>query len=164
ALALRLEQTLGRRLKGSPTRHLRLRGALALDERERLRKSLESGGLVDKEAITHLLSRYGTETRAVVGLVSEHPELELARRFDETLPYLRAEALYAVRYEMATGLDDILSRRTRSLLLDTATTIRVAAEVAALVGPELGWDADAEAEHSRAFAARAEMHRVAAVL
>ena len=29
------------------------------------------------------------------------------------LPYLRAEAIFAVRYEMAIALDDVLSRRTR---------------------------------------------------
>ena len=34
------------------------------------------------------------------------------------LPYLRAEAIHAVRAEMATTLDDVLSRRTRARLLD----------------------------------------------
>ena len=33
------------------------------------------------------------------------------------LPYLRAEAVYAARYEMAADLDDVLSRRTRAVLL-----------------------------------------------
>ena len=36
------------------------------------------------------------------------------------LPYLRAEAVYAVRHEMATTLDDVLLRRTRAHLLDRA--------------------------------------------
>ena len=33
------------------------------------------------------------------------------------LPYLRAEAVYAVRHEMARTVDDVLSRRTRARLL-----------------------------------------------
>ena len=34
------------------------------------------------------------------------------------LPYLKAEAVYAARHEMARTLDDVLSRRTRARLLD----------------------------------------------
>ena len=40
------------------------------------------------------------------------------------LPYLRAEAVYAVRYEMATTLDDVLLRRTRAHLFDRPATAR----------------------------------------
>jgi glycerol-3-phosphate dehydrogenase len=66
------------------------------------------------------------------------------------LPYLRAEAVYAVREEMATDLADIFSRRTRAQLRDRDGTAAAAASLAALVGPELGWD---EAEESRQVAA-----------
>jgi glycerol-3-phosphate dehydrogenase len=59
------------------------------------------------------------------------------------LPYRRAEALYAVRYEMATTLDDVLSRRTRARLRNRDTTAEAAEAVAELVGAELGWS-DAE--------------------
>ena len=40
-----------------------------------------------------------------------------------TLPYLRAEAVYAVRHEMATTLDDVLLRRTRAHLFDRPATL-----------------------------------------
>jgi len=70
------------------------------------------------------------------------------------LPYHRAEALYAVRYEMATTLDDVLSRRTRARLLDRDATAAAASDVADLIGDELGWSADeraaAVAEYRRA--------------
>jgi glycerol-3-phosphate dehydrogenase len=56
------------------------------------------------------------------------------------LPYERAEAVYAVRHEMATTLVDVLTRRTRAHLLDRAATQAAAADVAALIAPELGWD------------------------
>jgi glycerol-3-phosphate dehydrogenase len=56
------------------------------------------------------------------------------------LPYRRSEAIYAVRAEMATTLDDVLSRRTRSRLLGTDATAAAAESVARLIAPELGWD------------------------
>jgi glycerol-3-phosphate dehydrogenase len=62
------------------------------------------------------------------------------------LPYLRAEAVHAARHEMATTLDDVLSRRTRARLLDRAATLRDAPAVATLLAAELGWD---EAEQAR---------------
>jgi len=61
------------------------------------------------------------------------------------LPYLRAEAIFAVRYEMASTVDDILSRRTRARLQTRDASADAARDVAALIGPELGWD-DAEQE------------------
>ena len=59
------------------------------------------------------------------------------------LPYLKAEAVYAARHEMARSVDDVLTRRTRARLLARDATAAAAADVAALLAPELGWD-DAE--------------------
>jgi glycerol-3-phosphate dehydrogenase len=58
------------------------------------------------------------------------------------LPYLRAEAVHAVRHEMATTLDDVLARRTRAHLFNRSASLQAAPAVAALVGAELGWDPD----------------------
>jgi glycerol-3-phosphate dehydrogenase len=41
---------------------------------------------------------------------------------------------------MAMTLDDVLSRRTRALLLDRRATRNGARKVAELIAPELGWD------------------------
>ena len=54
------------------------------------------------------------------------------------LPYLKAEAVYAARHEMARSVDDVLTRRTRARLLARDATAAAAAEVAALLAPELG--------------------------
>ena len=86
----------------------------------------------------HLARRYGTEAAAVQSLISADPTL--GDVLIDGLPYLRAEAVHAVRNEMARSLDDVLSRRTRARLFDRAATVRAAATVAALIGPELGWD------------------------
>ncbi len=43
------------------------------------------------------------------------------------------------RFEMATSLIDLLTRRTRAHLHDARATLRGAPRVASLVAPELGW-------------------------
>ena len=65
------------------------------------------------------------------------------------LPYLRAEAVYAVRHEMATTLDDVLTRRTRAHLFDRPATAAAAESVVELLAAELGWD---DAERARQLA------------
>jgi glycerol-3-phosphate dehydrogenase len=86
----------------------------------------------------HLLRRYGSEAPLVEALVAADPSL--AEPLVDGLPYVRAEAVHAVRHEMAVTLDDVLSRRTRARLLDRRATDDAAASVASLLAPELGWD------------------------
>ena len=98
----------------------------------------------DDIRIDRLLFRYGTLLTDVLALIDEDPSL--GAPLEHAPRYLRAEALYAVRAEGARHLADILQRRTR---LDYETRDRgvdAAEEVAALVGPELGWG---EAERAR---------------
>jgi glycerol-3-phosphate dehydrogenase len=61
------------------------------------------------------------------------------------LPYIKAEAIYAARSEMAVTLDDVLSRRTRARLFDRPATVAAAADVARLIAADMGWD-DAEVD------------------
>ena len=90
-------------------------------------------------AAAHLDGRYGALAGEVQRLVAT--DAHLGRPLVPGLPYLRAEAVYAVRAEMAITLDDVLTRRTRARLLDRAATVAAAPAVAALLAPELGWDA-----------------------
>ncbi len=86
----------------------------------------------------HLVGRYGAEAGAVVGMCGADPSL--AQPLVPGLPYLRAEAVWAVRREMAVSLEDVLARRTRAALLDRAATVAAAPDVARLLATELGWD------------------------
>jgi glycerol-3-phosphate dehydrogenase len=99
----------------------------------------------------HLAARFGTEAAAVSALVGADPSL--AEPLVAGLPYLRAEAVYAVRHEMAVTLDDVLSRRTRARLFDRNATVDHAEAVAALIAPELGWSAERTAEEVAAYVA-----------
>ncbi|MFM8601366.1 MAG: glycerol-3-phosphate dehydrogenase/oxidase [Actinomycetota bacterium] len=96
----------------------------------------------------HLDGRYGSDAALVRALIEQ--DASLGAELVPGLPYLRAEAVHAVTHEMAVSLDDILTRRTRSRLLDRRASRAAAPAVCDLVAPLLGWDA---AEKSRQLAA-----------
>jgi glycerol-3-phosphate dehydrogenase len=83
------------------------------------------------------LARYGTDAIAIESLHQE--DAALALRLDEALPFTGAEVIYAVREEMARHVEDVLSRRTRALLLDSKAALRGAPKVASLMAKELGY-------------------------
>jgi glycerol-3-phosphate dehydrogenase len=112
------------------------------------------------DVVAHLAGRFGGHAQAVAAMVRDRPEL--GERLVPGLPYLKAEALYAVRYEMALTLEDVLSRRTRALLLDVAATAGAARSVAELIGPELGWSDEERSRQVNAFLALVERQRRAA--
>ena len=103
---------------------------------------LGAEGFVESQPGTqaaHLGDRYGTEAATISGLVAEYTDL--GEPLVPGLPYLRAEAVYAVRHEMATTLADVLTRRTRAHLFDRVATLAAAPDVVQLLAAELGWDA-----------------------
>ena len=100
--------------------------------------------------IEHLLNRYGSLAEEVLGLIAEDPTL--ADALSGSDDYLRAEVVYAARFEGARHLDDVLARRTRISIetFDRGTAAMV--ETADLMASELGWDkgqVDREVEHYR---------------
>lgn len=88
----------------------------------------------------HLARRYGTELSAIRELIHQQPQL--AESLIPGLPYLRAEAVFAVRHEMALTLDDVLTRRTRAHLINRRATLAHARQVAELIAPDLQWTPD----------------------
>jgi glycerol-3-phosphate dehydrogenase len=97
----------------------------------------------------HLAHRYGTHASVVRALIETDPTL--AEPLVPGLPYLRAEAVYALRHEMARTLDDVLDRRTRARSLDRDAVSAAAPDVARLVARELGWDETAVARAIAAY-------------
>ena len=85
----------------------------------------------------HLYERFGEDALVVLGLIKDDDRLGECPI--EGQPYVAAEFVYAVRFEMATSLIDLLTRRTRAHLHDARATLRGAPRVASLVAPELGW-------------------------
>ncbi|HEY3811417.1 MAG TPA: FAD-dependent oxidoreductase, partial [Acidimicrobiales bacterium] len=140
----------GHRVPASPTRRLSLVGAPggACGQPGEATAIPSPAGLVPG-VLAHLAGRHGTETSEVLGLCDADPAF--GEPLVPGLPYLRAEAVWAVRREMARTLDDVLARRTRALILDREATARAAGDVAALLGPELGWSATEQAAQVATF-------------
>ncbi len=126
---------------------------------KRLKLWGQDGSVPDDE---HLARRYGTHAVEILRL--DDADRSLADPLVPGLPYRRAEALYAVREEMATTLDDVLSRRTRARLLARDATAAAAEDVARLIAPELGWDEDRIQTEVRDFRGALEHERAAAAL
>lgn len=108
----------------------------------------------------HLHGRYGDEAATVAALVAD--DEHLGRPLVPGLRYLRAEAVFAVRHEMATTLVDVLTRRTRAHLQDRAASLHAAHDVADLMATELGWDSDEIDRQVAAYCALCEAEILAA--
>ncbi len=103
-----------------------------------------------RQAITpQHLRVYGADANAVQGLARQDPSL--AQAIHPTLPATHAEVVWAVREEMARTVEDVLSRRTRCLLLGARASIEAAPAVARIMAQELGRDAAWEARAVEEF-------------
>lgn len=127
---------LGRGARRSPTARMALRGAAGTAELRRPGAAERLG--VEPAVLDHLVERFGGDALRVVELVRADPDL--GGPLVPGLAYLRAEAVWAARHEMVNSLDDVLSRRTRALILARDAAAAAAVSVAALLAPELGWD------------------------
>jgi len=96
------------------------------------------------------LHYYGSDADAIRGLAGANPRW--GERLHARLPYIQAEIVWAAREELCLTVEDALSRRTRSLLLDAQAAIECAPVVAALLATELGHDRDWQVRQTEAFA------------
>lgn len=136
----------------SRTKKLKLRGA----------EGYEAVSASTDPVVAHLANRYGGETATVLAIAEADPSLR--EPLVEGLPYIRAEAVYAARYEMARSVDDVLSRRTRARLLARDASAAAAPAVAELLAPVLGWDAEETERQAAIYRAAIEEERTAAGL
>ncbi len=84
------------------------------------------------------LDVYGTDRRAMEALQAERTDGAVP--IHVRLPHTRGEVRWQVRREMARTVEDVLARRTRSLLLDARAAIEAAPAVAGILAEELGRD------------------------
>lgn len=101
-------------------------------------KELPLVGWQKEEGNINHISIYGAERALVNQLAQDMSEGQ--HKLHPRLPYIYAEVIYAVRMEWAMTVEDILSRRTRALLLDAQASIECAPKVAQLMAQELEYD------------------------
>ncbi|CCO22374.1 glycerol-3-phosphate dehydrogenase/oxidase [Maridesulfovibrio hydrothermalis] len=110
----------GHTFRPSPTKHLKLHGYTE-----------------DFDHNDHM-HVYGSEAAEIKALASEFPELDCPMH--EKLPYSWLEVVWAARHEWAQTVYDVLSRRTRALILDAKVAVEVAPKAAEILAKELGKD------------------------
>ncbi|MBE9404705.1 glycerol-3-phosphate dehydrogenase/oxidase [Brachybacterium sp. Marseille-Q2903] len=142
----------------SLTRSVPIIGAQGYAELKRDQAELAARHGFDEIRVERLLFRYGALLTDVLALAEEDPSL--LEPLEQAPRYLRAEVLYAARAEGAVHLADVITRRLRLDYEVRDRGVGAAEEIAAIVGPELGWDearTRTEVETYRAFiAARLE--------
>jgi glycerol-3-phosphate dehydrogenase len=104
------------------------------------------------------LSHYGSDATALRGLMRDRPEL--ADPLDERLPLRAAQVVWAARHEMARTVEDVLARRSRSILLNAQASIDIAHEVARLMAEELDHSEAWQTEQVETFTELAEGYLV----
>jgi glycerol-3-phosphate dehydrogenase len=104
---------------------------------------------VPRESVEHLLDRYGTLTEEVLELTRDDPAL--ARPLADGHPYLAAEVAYAVAFEGALHVEDVLVRRVRLFVETGAQGAEAVGPVADIMGDLLGWDAGRRAAETESY-------------
>ena len=118
-------------------------------------------GVVPADIARMLTDRYGSRAAMVRAIIGEHREL--AARIVPGAPAIGAEVIHAIRSEMATSVSDFLVRRTSMVWRDPAAAVASAAEVARIMGLELGWSAERIAGEKAQFFARPGLREVGAI-
>jgi glycerol-3-phosphate dehydrogenase len=141
----RVAERLGRTAAGGPigpsqTADRPLPGGTSAPERLAAEALARDGHGLGGPVVGHLAARYGERLAEVLGLVGRNRALGAPMLAG--LPDPRAEVVEAVEHELALTLEDVLRRRTQVALFDAAGAERAAVDVAALMAPILGWDAE----------------------
>jgi glycerol-3-phosphate dehydrogenase len=105
---------------------------------------MQSGRMKELPANTarHLVASYGTESAAILNLVSRNKVL--GGPLVSGRPEIRAEVVYAVEREMALRVGDVLIRRLHLFYEDPQHGAGVAANVARKMAELLGWNSTRE--------------------
>jgi glycerol-3-phosphate dehydrogenase len=103
----------------------------------------EASTNLEAETIAHLVYTYGSDYTNLVRYRKEDPGL--GERIDPDLSVTVAEVVHAIRHEMALTLADVIQRRTE-LGAAGLPSITVLQKCAELVGNELGWSLERQAQ------------------
>ncbi|KAJ1758018.1 mitochondrial glycerol-3-phosphate dehydrogenase [Coemansia sp. RSA 1591] len=99
---------------------------------------------VDPDVAKHLSHNYGDRAWAVCALAdrtngsAQHASLE--QRIHPRYPFVEAEVRYAVQYEYAMSVVDVIARRLRLAFLDAQAAREALPRVIDIMAKELKWD------------------------
>lgn len=102
----------------------------------------------------HHLYVYGSDIPMIKVLQKSQPEY--SEKIHPDHPFTVAEAVWAVRNEMAETIEDILARRVRLLFLDARAAIDSAHKIAVIIAKEKGYSEEWIHEQEKEFIELAE--------
>jgi glycerol-3-phosphate dehydrogenase len=120
---------------------------------------LASEYALSEQAIRHLLDRYGSEIVTLLELTRKKPEL--SSKLNPNLEYLKVEAVYAVEFEGARNLIDIIDRRTRISFESDDHGWGVAKDIAEILAKHLGWSGTEKKKQIEEFKNHVKAERAA---
>jgi len=109
-----------------------------LEDRDCITRTLQLHGYHKHAESFGALAPYGADAPDIQALIRDDVRLGALLHPDHDV--LEAQVVWAARYEAARTVEDVLSRRTRMLLLDARASMEMAPEVARLLAEELGRD------------------------
>ena len=107
--------------------------------------------------VRHLLDRYGSLLHGLLAMADD--DASLLEPVAASPDYLRVEVAYAVAYEGALHLDDVLTRRTRISIEYAHRGADSAEAVGAQMAPLLGWTDEERDREVRSYIERVEAER-----
>jgi len=97
----------------------------------------------------HRMGIYGNGSSEIEKMISEDPSSGIPVHKD--LPYTRAEITWICRNEMPVNTGDVLSRRTRALLLNARASAEIASEVSRIMAEIYGFDQSWQKKQNEAY-------------
>ncbi|KAJ2616512.1 mitochondrial glycerol-3-phosphate dehydrogenase [Coemansia sp. RSA 1365] len=105
---------------------------------------------VDLEVARHLSHNYGDRAWAVCALADHRGTQTLDGRIHPLYPFVDAEVRYAVQYEYALSVVDVIARRLRLAFLDAQAARESLPRVIDIMATELDWsEARKKSEHRK---------------
>lgn len=143
----KVEELLRGRVGACQTKNYRLAGGENFDPKA-WEKLLNNNGL-DIETAQHLNQKYGSRANKILAIIQENSIL--GEKIIAKSLVLKAEVIYAVRFEMACTIRDFMARRTRLEITDWQMSLEMTPSVAQLMATELGWSATETAQNIAAY-------------
>lgn len=116
-------------------------------------RHLRIHGYMEKNVAAYLYG-YGTDAKGIENMMSLNPEWATPIAPDTNL--YPAQVVWAVRFEMARTVEDVLARRTRWLFTDAEKAMEAAPAVAEIMRKEMGRDENWKNEQLKSFISVAE--------
>ncbi len=101
-------------------------------------QTIKLAKMTEKKCVTKNLKIENSKDVSIEKLLSEN--LNFAGKLHADFEYKIADVIYALRFEMARTVEDVLARRLRILFLDANAAIEIAPKIAKIMAEEFGKD------------------------